>query len=175
MFIKGQSITIRAIEPADVHLLYGWENDQTLWRVSYTQTPFSKFVLEEFVNCIQDIYTTKQLRLMINSIETKETIGCVDLFEFDPQHARCGIGLFIHNDFRNRGYALECIELMKNYCFNTLYLKQIFVHVNSSNTASLNLFEKAKFEKTGLKKSWNKNGLSNFEDVWFLQFINPED
>jgi len=175
MFIKGQKISIRAIEPADVHLLYGWENDQTLWKVSYTQTPFSKFVLDEFVNSIQDIYTAKQLRLMINSTETKETIGCIDLFEFDPQHARCGIGIFIHNDFRNKGYAVECIELIKNYCFTTLYLKQIFVHVNASNTASLNLFEKAGFEKSGLKKSWHKNSLSDFEDVWFLQLINPTD
>lgn len=175
MFIKGEKISIRAIESADVHLLYGWENDQSLWKVSYTQTPFSKFVLEEFVNSIQDIYTAKQLRLMINSVETKETIGCVDLFEFDPQHARCGIGIFIHNDFRNNGYASECIELIKNYCFTTLYLKQIFVHVNSSNPASLNLFEKAGFEKSGLKKSWHKNSLSDFEDVWFLQFINPID
>lgn len=175
MFIKGKTISIRSIEPTDVDLLYNWENDQTLWKVSYTQTPFSKFVLEEFVNSIQDIYTTKQLRLMINSIETNQTIGCVDLFEFEPQHARCGIGIFVHNDFRNKGYALECIELIKNYCFTTLYLKQIFVHVNVSNEASLNLFEKAGFVKSGLKKCWHKNNLSTFEDVWFLQLINDED
>ena len=175
MFINGKTLSKRAIEPADVHLLYSWENDQTLWKVSYTQTPFSKFVLEEFVNSIQDIYTTKQLRLMINNIETNETIGCVDLFEFDPQHARCGIGIFVHNDFRNKGFALECIELIKNYCFTTLYLKQIFVHVNVSNAASLNLFEKAGFTKSGLKKSWHKTSLSDFEDVWFLQLINEED
>ncbi len=175
MFIKGKNITIRALETDDVNLLYDWENNQTLWAVSYTQTPFSKFVLEEFVNSIQDIYTTKQLRLMINSAETKETIGCIDLFEFDPQHVRCGIGIFIHNNFRNKGFALECIDLIKNYCFTTLYLKQIFVHVNVSNEASLNLFEKAGFVKSGLKKCWHKNSLSAFEDVCFLQLINEED
>ncbi len=175
MFIKGKNITIRALETNDVNLLYDWENNQTLWAVSYTQTPFSKFVLEEFVNSIQDIYTTKQLRLMINSVETIETIGCIDLFEFDPQHARCGIGIFIHNGFRSKGFALECIDLIKNYCFTTLYLKQIFVHVNVSNEASLNLFEKAGFVKSGLKKCWHKNSLSTFEDVWFLQLINEED
>jgi hypothetical protein len=37
------------------------------------------------------------------------------------------------------------------------------------------LFEKAGFEKSGLKKSWHKNSLSDFEDVWFLQLINPTD
>jgi diamine N-acetyltransferase len=58
------------------------------------------------------------------------------------------------------------------YAFSTLHLKQIFVHVNQSNTASLVLFEKSGFEKSGLKKSWHKTGINSYEDVWFLQLIN---
>jgi diamine N-acetyltransferase len=175
MFLKGQQISVRAIEPADVHLLYDWENDKSLWPISNTQTPFSKFVLEEFINSIQDIYTTKQLRLMVNSIKTKETIGCIDLFEFDPQHSRCGVGIYIHHEHRDKGYAAECIDIIKDYCFTTFYLNQIYAHVNETNSASLGLFEKAGFEKCGLKKAWFKNGVSKFENVWFLQYMNPSD
>ncbi len=174
MFIKGNKITIRAIEPADVHLLYGWENDLEIWKISYTQVPFSKFVLEEFVNSLQDIYTIKQLRLMINSTENGETVGCIDLFEFEPQHNRCGIGVFINKNYRNNGFAEEAISLIKEYCFKILYLHQTYVHVDVSNTASLSLFEKAGFEKSGIKKQWHKTGKSTFEDVYFLQCIFTE-
>lgn len=176
MFLKGNFITLRALEPSDGDLLYKWENNMALWSVSYTQVPFSKFMLEEFVNTAhQDIYTNKQLRLMINLNDSGETIGIIDLFEFEPQHARCGVGIYIHETFRGKGHATDCIEAIKKYCFNTLLLKQVYVHINSSNAGSIMLFEKAGFEKSGLKKSWHKTGLNSFEDVWFLQCINNGD
>jgi diamine N-acetyltransferase len=176
MFMKGKNISVRALEPSDADLLYLWENNQALWPVSFTQVPFSRFILEEFVNSAhQDIYTNRQLRLMVDDNESDETIGILDLFEFDPQHARCGVGIFILESNRNRGFASECIDMIKNYCFHTLLLKQLYAHVNCSNKGSLGLFEKAGFEKTGLKKCWHKTGLNTFEDVWFLQCINKGD
>lgn len=172
MFLKGKNTSIRALEPSDADILYRWENDQSLWAVSFTQVPFSKFILEEFVNSSHnDIYTNKQLRLMVNDLEGN-TIGIIDLFEFEPGHARCGLGIYIHETHRKNGHAFECIELIRNYAFSVLHLKQLFVHVNVSNTASLALFEKAGFDKSGVKKCWNKTGLNTYEDVWFLQCIN---
>ena len=173
MFLKGESRFIRALEPSDANILYQWENNMDLWPVSFTQIPFSRFILEEFVNSAHnDIYTSKQLRLMVNSLHDNSTIGIIDLFEFDPQHLRCGLGIYIHESYRKQGAAHECIDLIKKYCFNTLFLKQVYVQVNTSNTASLALFEKAGFEKNGLKKSWTKTGVDSYEDVWFLQCIN---
>ena len=176
MFLKGDTISVRALEPSDANLLYIWENNTDLWPVSFTQIPFSKFILEEFVTSAHnDIHTSKQLRLMINSLESKETVGIIDLFDFDPQHMRCGVGIYIHTTHRKNGAAKECIALIKQYCFSTLFLKQIYAHVNSSNAISLGLFEKAGFEKAGLKKCWNKTGINSYEDVWFLQCINSGD
>jgi diamine N-acetyltransferase len=161
MFLKGNLIALRALEPSDADLLYHWENNRDLWSVSFTQVPFSRFILEEFTNAsYSDIYTNKQLRLMINKLNSSETIGIIDLFEFDPQHLRVSVGIYIHVAFRKKRFALESIELIKDYCFNTLLLKQLYVHINQSNLASIALFEKAGFEKCGLKKFWNKTGLN---------------
>lgn len=176
MFLKGELVSLRALEPSDADILYRWENDPALWPVSYTQVPFSRFTLEEFVNTAHsDIYTNKQLRLMINKTLSGETIGCADLFEFDPQHMRTGLGIYISEGFRQTGCASECITMVKRYCFNVLLLKQVYVHVNTSNTASLGLFEKCGFEKSGLKKCWTRTGLDTYEDVWFMQCINEGD
>ena len=176
MFLKSSNISLRAVEPHDAELLYMWENDRSIWAVSNTQIPFSKFVLDEFTNSAhQDIYTNKQLRLMAVETSNGNTIGCVDIFDFDPQHARAGIGIYIHKDFREKGYASECLQLIIDYCFNTLHLKQIYSHINIGNPASINLFVKNGFEKSALKKAWHKTSLHHFEDVWFLQLINYGD
>lgn len=176
MFLEGNSIVLRALEPSDADLLYRWENDPEVWPVSFTQIPFSRFVLEEFVNAaFNDIYTNKQLRLIACRRSDHAPVGLIDLFDFDPQHDRCGLGIYIHGAYRRQGFASECLELMKEYCFRTLHMNQLYAHINASNESSLNLFLKAGFEKSGLKKGWNKTGRNRFEDVWFMQCLHPVD
>jgi len=176
MFLRGENIFLRAVEPEDAQLLYEWENDRSIWAVSHTQIPFSKFVLEEFANSAhQDIYTNKQLRLMISEISSNKTVGCIDLFEFDPQHARAGVGIYINEQFREKGYASQCLKLVIDYAFKTLHLKQLYSLINASNAASINLFLKSGFEKTALKKAWHKTAINSFEDVWFLQLLNNDN
>lgn len=161
------------MEQEDTDLLYEWENNIELWHVSNTQTPFSRHVLRDFVeNSQYDIYTNKQLRLMVVETSTGETIGTIDFFDFEVQHARVGIGIYIHKNYTGKGYAFESLKLAINYCFNILHLKQVYSLVNASNEPSLRLFEKAGFQKSGLKKAWNKTALNHFEDAWFLQLIN---
>lgn len=173
MFIKGEQIHLRALEPFDVDVLYLWENNRQIWHVSNTQTPFSRYVLEQFlVNAHEDIYTNKQLRLIISENEMENAIGAIDLFDFDPYHLRAGIGILIAEEFRNKGYAYEALALLKDYAFNTLLLKQLYCNVTVSAPASLQLFEKAGFEKVGLKKEWNRISAAKFEDEWFLQLLN---
>lgn len=175
MFIKGETIYLRALEPSDAGILYHWENNMQLWPVSFTQVPFSMFVLEEFVNAAhQDIYTNKQLRLMACRIHDNKAVGIIDLFEFDPQHVRCGLGIYIDEAERKKGYAAEVLRLVQTYAFSVLHLKQLFVHISAGNEASLALFQRSGFEKSGLKKCWQKTGLDKFEDVWFLQCIHQQ-
>src|SRR5512145_129569 len=55
-------ILLRAVEPYDIDVLYRWENDTEIWRVSNTITPFSKFILEKYIESAHlDIYQAKQL------------------------------------------------------------------------------------------------------------------
>ena len=172
MFLQGQQIALRALEPSDAGILYEWENNMELWPVSFTQLPFSHFILEEFINtAYQDIYTSKQLRLMIVDKENQRSIGTLDLFDFDPQHARAGLGIFVADPHRRTGAAQEAIELAKRYCSSTLMLHQLYVHVGVDNVASLTLFEKAGFVKSGLKKAWTRISKQQFTDTWFLQHI----
>ena len=167
--LKGKNIELRALEPADVDLLYQWENDEKIWHLSNTITPFSRFVLDQYViNSQQDIFTTKQLRLMIDKIENgkKTTIGSIDLFDFDPTNKRAGIGIMIIKSERRKGYASESLKLLLDYCFQTLHLHQVYCNITDINTASLNLFKKHNFQIIGLKKNW-----LHIKDKWIDEYI----
>jgi diamine N-acetyltransferase len=172
MFIKGIKIGLRAVEPDDAVKLYQWENDVAIWPVSATIEPFSKFTIQQFADGPHDIYTQRQLRLMIVEIESSVVIGAADLYDFDPHHLRSGIGIFIATSHRGRGLAAETINLLLKYCFQILLLNQVYALVDAKNTDSLTLFTKCGFEKSGLQKQWNRTGNATFSDVWLLQKFN---
>ncbi|MEI6576139.1 MAG: GNAT family N-acetyltransferase [Bacteroidota bacterium] len=169
--MKGTLVFLRALEPEDIDTLYNWENDTSLWPVSNTLSPFSRFTLEQYVmNAGQDIFATKQLRLMIVEQHSGETVGTVDLFDFEPSHHRAGIGIMIKSDNRRQGLAGDALKLMLDYSFNTLDLHQLYCNISPNNEASLQLFKKQGFEIVGLKKQWLKRP-SGWEDEYLLQKI----
>ena len=172
MKLTGQHITLRALEPADVDLLYKWENDTSIWKVSNTLVPFSKHILEQYIlTSHQDIFTTKQLRLVIQKNSDGKAVGTIDLFDFDPQHSRAGIGVLIADENERRmGHASDALELLIEYCFKALDLHQIYCNVARDNEASIKLFMKFNFEITGIKKEWIRDG-KTFADEYLMQLI----
>lgn len=176
--LSGENIFLRAIEPGDIDVLYKWENDSKVWHVSNTITPFSRHLLEQYVNSIQDIFSEKQLRLMIdlpinsnNPEEGRRAIGAVDLFDFDPHHQRAGVGILIaEKGDRGKGHASEAIGLLINYAFQILSLHQLYCNIPVNNTVSLKLFQNHNFQVIGKKREWIRNG-NNWEDEYLLQLI----
>ncbi len=176
--IPGKNIQLRALEPSDIHMMYEWENDQNVWPVSGTLVPFSKNTMEQFVKMAhQDIYTNKQLRLAIDKKSADqiptETVGYIDLFDFEPAHRRAGVGILIGNiSARRQGIALESLNLMSEYAFNILHLHQLYCHIHVNNEASIRLFSAAGYSCNGELKDWTLNN-GSWTNVYFMQKISP--
>lgn len=156
--LQNKKLRLRALEPADLDFLYLVENDPLVWEVSNTITPYSKFVLKQYLqNAHKDIYEVKQLRLVIELLDNAEVLGFVDLFDFDPRNKRVGMGIVIHSELhRRKGFAKSAITLLKTYCFDGLDVHQIFANIGQDNTASQELFKSCGFVNTGVKKDWIK-------------------
>lgn len=174
-YLENEKLKLRALEPADVELLYIWENDTSLWRVSNTLTPFSKNTLRKYIESAHlDIYQTQQLRLMIDikNAGNNTTVGAIDLFDFDPFHLRAGIGLLIaESSDRRKGYASGALDILVAYCFEILHLHQLYCNVTTDNEASFKLFEKAGFQIVGEKKDWVKTP-KGWMGEYLLQLVN---
>jgi diamine N-acetyltransferase len=175
--MKYGKITLRALEPEDLELLYEWENDNEYWIISNTITPFSKFTLKRYLkNSHKNIYETGQIRLMIELTAEKQTIGTIDLFDFDPFHKRAGLGILIADEAqRRKGYASMAVKCLIEYCFTTLQLHQLYCNILANNCESMDLFQKLGFVRIGIKKDWIKT-VVGYLDEYMFQLIksNPE-
>ncbi len=166
MTMRNQEIILRAPEPEDLEILYRWENDPDIWPVSNTLTPFSRYVLRQYLeNSRQDIFELKQARFMIDLQHDSSpavTIGTIDLFQYDPLHLRAGVGILIkEQQHRRQGYAGKALDLLLEYCFTTLQLHQVFCNITDGNDDSIQLFRSRGFTETGRKKEWIKT-----RDIW---------
>ena len=170
--LLGKNIKLRALEKEDLNFLYKIENNESFWQVSHTQTPFSKYMLKLYLeNAHLDIYQAKQLRLIIEENNTNQQVGMIDLFDFNPKHKRAGIGILIHPDFQEKGYAFEALSLLINYTFTHLDLHQLYANITEDNNKSISLFEKNNFVKTGIKKDWIFTN-NNYKSEILYQLIN---
>ncbi len=153
--LKGEHIYLRAIEPSDLDFLYKLENNTEVWEISGTTTPYSKQVLQLYLeNAHRDIYDVKQLRLCVCELNGS-VVGLIDLFDFDPKNHKAGIGIVIAAEkSRNLGYGSEAIELLCAYSKITLELHQLYCNILEDNEASIHLFEKLGFIQVGIKKDW---------------------
>jgi len=171
--MQYKDIKLRALEPEDLELLYEWENNDSNWLISNTISPFSKYILKRYLeNSHKNIYETGQLRLMIDHIPDKITIGTIDIFDFDPFHNRAGLGILIADEaYRRKGYASMALTCLIEYCFKTLRLHQLYCNILANNCESMDLFKKQGFVQTGQKKDWIKTS-DNYFDEYFFQLIN---
>ncbi|CAM2828993.1 diamine N-acetyltransferase [Flavobacterium succinicans] len=171
--LKGKNVYLRALEPNDLEFVYAMENDQSIWEVSNTQTPYSRFLIKRYLeNAHQDIYEAKQLRLAICQDQDFPAIGLIDLFEFDPKNRRAGMGIVIQSDQkRNQQIGSEALELLIQFSFYDLNLHQVYANIGTENSASVALFTKFGFQKIGIKKDWVLvNGV--YQDEAIYQLIN---
>lgn len=154
--LSGKNIYLRALEASDLDFLYKLENDESVWEVSETQTPYSKYILKQYLeNSHKDIYEVKQLRLAISGLD-EELLGFIDLYDFNPRSNRAGVGIIVlASQNRNKGVGTEALQLLIEYAYSSLNLHQLYANISEDNLHSIKLFKNLGFEKSGVKKDWN--------------------
>ncbi len=170
--ISNDHITLRALEPADIDYLYTWENNFEEWKYSDHQIPFSKFILEKYIEqATESIYSSKQLRLVIEDNTSGKCIGFLDFFDFDPLNRRMAVGILIGDpQFRRKGLALDALSLGKEFVKASFGLRQLYCHISETNQGSIALFQKAGFQQSGILKDW-KIEKDNWINVLVFQCV----
>ena len=166
-----KEVTLRALEPEDLDMLYRIENDKELWDIGVTSVPYSRYVLHEFMSSTTgDIYTDKQVRLVIEN-EGHQIVGMADLMSFDPKNRKAELGLVIAKPYRHQGYARAVIGRIHDYALRTLHLHQLYVVIPAANTASLTLFRSIDYRESSRLSEWLYDGREYHDAIVFQKIL----
>lgn len=154
-FLENNILYLRAPEPEDLEILYEWENDTDVWKYGSAISPYSKYILKQYlIDAQTDIFQSKQLRFMIALKQEQSTVGTIDLYDFDALNSRCGVGVYIDPTYRNNEYAKIALNILESYAFHFLNINQLYAIIPESNKASLQLFFGCNFSETGVLQQW---------------------
>lgn len=170
-FLSGADVRLRALEPEDLDFIYRMENDPAHWAMTDFTVPYSRYALRRYLaDSRNDLFADRQLRLVIVQQSTGSSVGLIDLFNYEPMHARAEVGLLVHEDYRGLGYATQALRLLCDYAFRFLSLHQLAAYVSSDNLPSLHVFHACGFSECGLLRQWWRVG-GAYRDVLLLQCL----
>lgn len=166
-------LRLRKIEPSDLPFLYQWENDASSWADGANHNPLSQQDLRDYIASTSgDIYKDGQLRLVIQSVSEAVcqqrglsaqrsvspqdglTIGCIDLFDFDPRNRRAAIGMYIAPEYRGKGVGHEALKQLEAYAFDFLRLRCLYAVIATNNIPCSALYEHAGYQPSSPLPAW---------------------
>lgn len=158
MMNKTQTVRLRAMEPEDLDMLYGIENDSEVWDVGENNVPYSRYILHDYIAHAQaDIYVDRQVRMVIVNAEGT-AVGVVDVVNFSPTHRRAEVSIIIMKAHRHKGYGQAALLQVMAYAQHTLHLHQLYAVVGEGNAASEALFRKVGFVTQASLADWLYDG-----------------
>ena len=169
--LQRNGCKLRAPEPEDLACMMQFENTTTLWELSNTTGPYSRFYLKQYIETNQNnLYEDKQLRLMIEN-PGKQVVGIIDLCNFDPFHHRAEVGIVIAASYQGQGIGEFALSLLKEHSFDFLGIHQLYAYIDVTNEPCRKLFKKCGFEECAYLKDWMRTG-KTYRDVVMVQCIN---
>jgi diamine N-acetyltransferase len=167
--IDGNKIYLRLPEEGDAAHILSWENGDAGLLYNRNGGGATGAAVQSWIaNRHHDLIIEKELRMMICTKENS-LAGSIDLFEYDEENRRAGLGIIVEEHFRRKGLASESIFLVKRHCFQKLGIQSLWCNISASNTASIALFEKCGFGLSGTKRKWRLSSGNDFEDELFFQ------
>ena len=103
-----------------------------------------------------------------------QLLGNISLMEVDYLNRRATLGIFIGEwENHGKGYGLEAIQLLLEYGFSVLNLRNVMLLVHSDNHAAISCYKKAGFSEIGRRRaSHSQNGGS--VDVVYMDILDSD-
>ena len=141
--LKSDKILLRPLQLSDLDFLFEIENNKEHWKYGTENKQYTKEELTNYIaNAKQDIATAGQFRFVIDWENTP--IGFIDLFDYTANSA--AVGVIVAENYRNKGFAKQALDLLSNYAFSTINVFKLHCAIAKDNLASIKLFTSCGFE-----------------------------
>lgn len=154
MNIRGEKITLRAIEKEDLPLLQKWSNDPEIQdMLGGWHFPINAKDQEKWFEGLS--FNSPNQRFAIH-IEHHGLIGTANLVNINWKDKNAFHGMLLGDkDTRGKGYAKDTVFTIMRYAFEELGLNRLDSSIIAYNKASLKFYlEKCGWQKEGIKKEW---------------------
>ena len=162
----SNSVILRKPIITDLDQILDWENDLSINKHKDVPVFYTASQIEDFLNSDQDLFLQNQIRYIIE--KNSVSLGCIDLYDFNLVNSRAGVGIYIDPNFRNKGYASMSLKLLMSISIDQYLISTLYADIMAENIASIKVFEKLGFIKTGIKKNWIRKQ-DAYLDVFFYQ------
>lgn len=150
-------VTLRALEPEDLDLLYTIENDEDIWDIASSRVNYSRYAIKQYLATQpQEIETAGEVRLVITESETGQAIGLIDLTSYSATNRSAEIGITLLKSERGKGYGKAALKKIEHYAKNHLNLRMLYAHTLADNTSEAkNLFLACKYTPVATLPEWH--------------------
>ena len=148
VFLRGDSVTLRTIEEADVAFLRDAINDPQVRKGLTVAYPINAEQEREYFEERISNRETVNLAVCVDG----EIVGTISLKDVDQRAGNCEIGIWLAPEFHGRGYGTEASRLLTQYAFDELRMHRVLARVLATNEASARVWEKLGFEEEGVHR-----------------------
>ena len=165
-----RSFKLRAPEPDDVNMIYIWENLSDESHSSLRSGPLSRHQIQQFVdNYDGEIYSQGALRYMIDV--DGQTVGTIDVFDYDHRARHAFIGIYVSAAARRNGVGCKAIAEVERLMARNVGMHSLAALVAEDNLPSRKLFEKAGYKAVGILRDWLTDGEKRINAIVYQHLL----
>jgi RimJ/RimL family protein N-acetyltransferase len=159
MFVLGDLVKLRAMEPSDAEALWRWNHDPDVMRWmedGYAQT------LARITNWLEDRPRNDYTDVLfgIEVVEDAKLIGLVRLHGAEPETGCADLDIYLgEKEYWGKGYATDAMRTVCRYGFDKMRLHKITLTVVAENHAAHHVYQKVGFVDEGrLRQVFRRDG-----------------
>ncbi|GAA4455140.1 GNAT family N-acetyltransferase [Phytohabitans houttuyneae] len=163
MFVHGERVRLRAMEPADAEALWRWNHDPEVMRwmdAGYPQTlaRVGAWLAERPRNTYDDVL------FGVDAPAGDETgwqlIGLVRLHGAEPETGCADLDIYLgEKEYWGKGFATDAVRTACRYGFESMRLHKVTLTVVTENAAALAVYRRVGFTEEGrLREVFRRGG-----------------
>jgi len=166
--LRGEKVTLRAIERDDLPLLCRWNNDVEVELAGGGDPPIPQSLARLQAAFDQDAAKGGRDGAGFAIEADAKLIGQCGLRGFNETDRTCELGITIgERDYWSRGYGRDAVRLLLDYAFRLRNMRKVFLSVWGNNPRAIRCYLACGFVEEGRLREhvWSAGG---YEDLVYM-------
>lgn len=146
VFLRGDAVDLRTLEPEDAPFLARGRNEPAVRRWLPRAHPQPVGAAE------REIEDGDEALRLVACDDAGEPLGVLGMFDVVPASGRATLGAWIAPEAQGEGHGAAATELLVGYAFDERRLQKLEAGALATNEASRALLESVGFEREGRKR-----------------------